>query len=81
VDPVYPAFAKANGIEGSVEMKVVIGPDGTVQRVDPVSGQEVLLKAAIEAVRQWRYTPTLLDQKPIEAEVDVTLQFRLPRSN
>ena len=78
VDPAYPAFAMQNKIEGSVEMKVTVGQDGAVRRIEPVSGQKVLLDAAMDAVRQWRYTPTVLDGKPIQTEVDITLQFQLP---
>jgi TonB family protein len=81
VDPDYPIFAKEHGIEGSVEMKVTVGPDGAVRQIEPISGQGILMEAAIAAVRKWRYTPTLLDTKPSESVVHVKLQFQLPHSN
>lgn len=80
VNPVYPEKAQRKGIEGSVKVHVVFSPEGTVTNVTLVSGPQELAKAAMEAVRQWRYSPTLFDGKPVETEDTVTLQFRLAKS-
>jgi TonB family protein len=75
--PVYPDVAKQAGIEGSVRVKAYIGKDGTVQSLKVVSGPPALVDAAAEAVRQWRYQPTLVDGKPVNVITTVTVDFRL----
>ncbi|HKS81830.1 MAG TPA: TonB family protein [Candidatus Acidoferrales bacterium] len=74
----YPPDAAEHRIEGIVKVHAMIGKDGAVRRVNVVSGDPVLGVAASEAIREWRYTPTLLDGKPIETEAEVTVTFRLP---
>ena len=64
VDPVYPAQARAEGIEGSVTLQVTIGEDGQVQSAEPIEGNPILAAAAQEAVKQWGYQPTLLNGRP-----------------
>ena len=59
VSPFYPVEAKEQGIEGTVRLHAVISADGNVQSVQPVSGPESLVAAAVTAVREWRYGPTL----------------------
>ena len=80
VNPVYPDVAQRKGIQGSVKVHVVFNPEGRVTNVTFVSGPQELAKAAMNAVRQWRYSPTLFDGKPVETEDDVTIEFRLPKS-
>ena len=80
VNPVYPEEAQRKGVEGSVKVHVVFSPEGTVTNVTLVSGPQELAKAAMDAVHQWRYSPTLFDGKPVETEDTVTLQFRLAKS-
>lgn len=75
--PVYPDVAKQAGIEGSVRLKAYIGKDGTVESLKVVSGPPALVDAAAEAVRQWRYRPTLVDGKPVNVTTTVTVDFRL----
>jgi TonB family protein len=77
IAPLYPAKAKAAGITGNVVLKIVIGTDGGVKKATPMSGDPMLTQAAIDAVRQWRYQPTLQNSKPVEVEATVTVQFRL----
>jgi len=79
VDPVYPEDAKTQRIEGTVKLHVVIGPDGTIESVEPRSGPALLIPVAANAVRQWRYTPSSVGNQPVEAEEDITITFRLPR--
>ena len=80
VDPVYPEEAQRKGIEGAVKVHVVFSPEGAVTNVTVVSGPKELAKSAMDAVRQWRYSPTLFDGKPVETEDTVTLEFRLAKS-
>jgi protein TonB len=70
--------AKQQGIEGTVRLHAVISADGDVQSVQPVSGPEELVAAAVTAVREWRYGPTVLDGRRIPVQDDIRLVFRLP---
>ncbi len=79
VEPVYPPEAQKRGIEGTVKLHAVIGVDGTIQSLEPRSGPEPLIQAAMAAVRQWKYNPTTLNGKPIEMQEDVSFAFRLPK--
>jgi len=79
VPPKYPPEAGQAHIEGSVVLMAVIGKDGTVQDVEVVSGVPVLAQAAIDAVRQWRYKPYLVDGEPVEIDSRITINFTLSR--
>ena len=81
VEPAYPDDAKREGIEGTVKLHVVVGRDGAVESVEPVSGPPLLAKAAINAVREWRYAQTLLGGQPVETEQDIVVKFRLLNSS
>jgi protein TonB len=76
-EPVYPEEAKRQGVEGTVKLHVVVGRDGAVQSVEPMSGPALLAKAATSAVREWRYSQTLLGGQPVETEQDIVVKFRL----
>jgi protein TonB len=78
VSPSYPPEAMQQRIEGTVRLHAVIGDDGKVLSLDPVSGPPLLVEAAVIAVRQWRYSPTLFDGHRIQVQDDVRLVFRLP---
>ena len=80
VDPEYPEIAKDQHAEGTVRLNVTVGPDGIVRGVALLGGPRLLVEAAERAVRQWRYTPTMLDGKPVEfqREVDLTFRFSSP---
>lgn len=75
--PEYPSAAQQAGIEGSVELHVLIDKDGHVQEVWGVSGEQVLVNAAINAVKKWHYRPMMLDGKPVPVVTTVRLEFRL----
>jgi outer membrane biosynthesis protein TonB len=60
-----------------VKLHVVVGRDGSVQSVEPISGSTLLAKAAMTAVREWRYAQTLLGGQPVETEQDIMVKFRL----
>ena len=79
VDPVYPEEAETQQMEGTVELHAIIGQDGTVRSVEQRSGPALLVPAAVNAVRKWRYTPSYVDGQPVEAEEDITVTFRLPK--
>ena len=76
-EPVYPDEAKQRGIEGTVTVHANIGRTGSVESVTAVSGPPVLASEGLSAVRQWRYTETLLSGPPVETEEDSDVTFRL----
>lgn len=78
VDPSYPLDAVQHRIEGTVQLHAVISEDGKVQSVETVSGPTLLVGAAISAVREWRYSPTLFDGRRVQIQEDIRLAFRLP---
>ena len=75
VRPIYPAEAIAAGAEGVVIIEAVIGRDGTVQNARVIKGLPGLDDAALGAVRQWLFTPTMLNGRPIEVVMTVTVTF------
>ena len=77
VKPEYPPLAKAARISGVVHLVGVIGKDGTIQNLQLISGHALLTNAAIEAVRQWRYKPTLLNGEPVEVICPIDVIFTL----
>jgi protein TonB len=77
VFPVYPQIAQAARVEGKVVIEATIGTDGTVQQARVVSGTPLLNDAALDAVRQWRYRPTLLNNQPVAVIMTVTVMFTL----
>lgn len=77
VAPIYPPAARAEGIEGNVTLRIRIAEDGQVESAEPVEGSPALAAAAQEAVRQWRYQPTLLNGNPVKVETTVTMSFQL----
>ncbi|MGB9010858.1 MAG: energy transducer TonB [Candidatus Acidiferrales bacterium] len=79
VEPVYPPDALEHRVEGTVKLHAVIGVDGAIKSLEPRSGPELLIQAAMTAVREWKYNPTTLNGKPIETQEDVSFVFRLPK--
>ena len=77
VEPVYPPAALAQKVEGTVKIVAVIDGEGNVKMAQPLSGPRMLIPAAVEAVRQWRYRPTLLRGQPIETQREITVSFQL----
>jgi TonB family protein len=76
VDPVYPALAKVERIGGTVELRAYVGPDGLVRKIVVLSGPEMLMGAAEDAVRQWRYAPTELYGRPVDTTKEINLVFQ-----
>jgi periplasmic protein TonB len=77
VEPAYPLLAKEARIQGNVVLRAIISKDGVIQDLQAVSGHPMLLPAAIEAVKQWRYRPYLLNGAPVEVETTITVIFAL----
>jgi len=75
--PQYPAIAKAAHVQGTVVLHAIIAKDGTVQQLQLMSGPPLLVNAAMEAVRQWRYQPTLLNGEPVEVDTTIQVVFSL----
>ncbi|HKW16710.1 MAG TPA: TonB family protein [Terriglobales bacterium] len=78
VPPVYPSAAIQLRREGTVEVIATISKTGAISKVKVLSGDATLAKAAVEAVKQWKYRPYLLNGEPVEIETQVSLIFRLP---
>lgn len=77
VTPVYPPLAKQARIQGTVRLQAVIAKDGSVVELQVLSGHPLLVQAALDAVRQWRYHPTLLNGDPVEVVTTVDVIFTL----
>lgn len=75
--PVYPAPAQQRGIEGSVLLDTVVGKDGRVLEVRPSSGPPELATAAVDAVKNWRFSPFTLNGDAVEVETTIEVEFRL----
>jgi protein TonB len=78
VEAEYPPEAQKQQIEGVVKIRQVVGIDGKVRSVKLLTGPPLLVPAALEAARYWRYLPALLNGQPIETEQDVEIEFHLP---
>ena len=77
VEPSYPEDAKQQGIQGTVKLHAVIDRHGSVENLQSVNGPPVLVAAAMNAVRQWRFSETLLAGQSVETEEDIDIVFRL----
>ena len=77
VQPVYPPIAKAARIQGTVTLAATIGKNGTIQDLKVVSGPAMLQQAALDAVRRWRYRPTVLDGVPVDVDTQISVVFTL----
>jgi TonB family protein len=76
VSPVYPAIARSARVAGTVVIEATIGPDGKVIDTKVVKSVPMLDQAALDAVQQWEYTPSLLNGKPVPVTVTVTINFK-----
>lgn len=77
VAPEYPREARKMHIQGTVHLHAVIGKDGRVEDLSVIDGDPDLARAAMKAVHQWRYEPTLLDGKPVEVDTTIAVVFNL----
>ncbi len=79
VPPEYPEKARKLMVEGVVKLHAIIAQDGTVRELRVMDGQPLLNQAALEAVKQWRYQPTMLLGKPVEVDTEIDVVFQLRR--
>ena len=77
VQPTYPPLARAARIQGTVVLQAVISKEGGIENLRVLAGHPMLVPAAIEAVRQWRYRPYILNNEPVEVETQITVNFAL----
>lgn len=77
VEPLYPAIARTARVEGSVKISAIIGRGGRIEQAQVLSGSPLLSAAALDAIRQWRYRPYLLNGEPVEVETQITFNFIL----
>jgi protein TonB len=77
VSPVYPSIAQSARVQGVVIIEATIGPDGLVQNARVLRSIPLLDDAALSAVRQWEFTPTLLNGSPVPVIMTVTVNFQL----
>jgi protein TonB len=75
--PVYPQLARSARIQGAVVLQAVISKEGVIENLRVVTGHPMLVPAAIDAVRQWRYRPYVLNNEPVEVETQITVNFGL----
>ena len=78
IAPVYPSAALQLRKQGAVELMATISKTGAITKVSVLSGDAMLAKAAVDAVRQWKYRPFLLNAEPVQIETQITINFRLP---
>jgi protein TonB len=79
VEPVYPTLPKQLGRSGRVELRAIIATDGTIQSLQVVGGDPLFYQSAMDAVRQWRYTPTVLNGQAVEVDTYVTVIYNIAR--
>jgi periplasmic protein TonB len=77
VQPLYPPLARQMRISGTVKLHAIIGKNGAVEQLTVVSGHPLLVQSALDAVRQWRYQPTLLNGDPVEVDTEIDVIFSL----
>ncbi len=77
IQPTYPPLARQARIQGSVLLQAEISKEGTIENLRLISGHPMLAPAAIEAVKQWRYKPYILNGEPVEVETQITVNFTL----
>jgi protein TonB len=77
IQPEYPSLARQARIQGQVSLRAIISRDGRIENLQVVNGHPLLVQAAIDAVRQWRYRPYMLNGEPVEVETQITVNFTL----
>jgi protein TonB len=78
VQPIYPPNALHMQVEGPVQLIAPISKTGTISAVKVLSGDKQLARAAVDAVKQWKYKPYLLNDEPVEIQTQITVNFKLP---
>lgn len=76
-DPVYPMIAQRAHVQGSVRLRAIISTQGTIESLQVIDGHPMLVSAAMDAVKQWRYKPYMLNGQPVEVETTVFVNFHM----
>jgi protein TonB len=76
-EPVYPPIARQARISGTVRLEAIIAADGGIRELRVISGHPLLVQSALDAVRQWRYQPTLLNNMPVEVLTHIDVNYTL----
>jgi TonB family protein len=79
VEPVFPTLARQIGRGGRVDLHAIIATDGTIQSLQVVGGDPLFYQSALEAVRQWRYTPTVLNGRAVEVDTYINVIYTMQR--
>ncbi len=79
INPVYPSNALRLRVEGTVQLLATVSDKGDVSAVKVLNGDSLLVPAATEAVKQWKYKPYLLNGSPVEIQTEITVKFKLPQ--
>jgi protein TonB len=79
VEPAYPVLAKQIGKSGKVELRAIIGEDGMIQSLEAVGGDPMFFASAMQAVKQWRYTPTMLNGQAVKVDTYITVIYNMTR--
>jgi protein TonB len=79
VEPLYPILPRQMGRGGHVELRAIIATDGTIQSLQVVRGDALFYQSALDAVRQWRYRPTILNGQPFEVDTFITVEYTMQR--
>jgi protein TonB len=77
VDPIYPTIAAINRVQGVVLLGATISKEGTIKDLQVISGNPLLNGAAIDAVKQWRYRPYVMNGEPVEVDTQIIVNFTL----
>jgi protein TonB len=77
VEPQYPQMAKIAHVQGDVVLQALISKNGAIENLRAISGHPILIQAAMDAVKQWRYKPYLLNGEPVEVETTITVKFHM----
>ena len=80
VQPTYPPLAKTARIQGDVVLNAIISKNGNIENLRVISGHPMLVASALDAVKQWKYKPYILNGEPVEVETTVTVKFTLAGS-
>lgn len=77
VEPVYPVLAHQTHRTGRVELHAIISTDGSIQSLEVIAGDPLFVQSALDAVREWRYRPTMLNGEPVEVDTSITVVYSL----
>jgi protein TonB len=77
VQPTYPQMARIAHIQGDVVLQATISKNGSIENLHAISGHPILIQAALDAVRQWKYKPYILNSEPVEVETQITVKFHM----